>query len=197
MHYFDKGLILTSPSAQICRNPNFPGIMHYLDKGLILTSPSAQICRNPNFPGIMHYLDTGLILNSPSAQICRNPTCSTASCMLCPGVLKSGNNGWVSCSTYCQGSQWGFPYATCVGAYDSAANQPVPYDCNKSRQIMTQDLTCYCMGWAPGKCCYQGFLNPKHKTSCLVSQDTLPSGIFVCYCEVPIRGLLMIVFARV
>ena len=51
---------------------------------------------------------------------------------------KHGNNGTVSCDTFCAGSQWG-PVGTCVGA--SAPDFP----CNQAPGFLNAQLTCECV----------------------------------------------------
>ena len=62
--------------------------------------------------------------------------------LILPGILKSGNNGWVSCSTYCAGPQWGVPYDSCTAAWDDKGQRAM--DCNTARGVDSPGVACYC-----------------------------------------------------
>jgi hypothetical protein len=57
--------------------------------------------------------------------------------------MKTGNNGTVSCATYCAGAAWG-PTGTCVGAKLIAGSSAGSYvDCQTMLGV-GNDLSCWC-----------------------------------------------------
>ncbi|KAF8058327.1 lpxC [Scenedesmus sp. PABB004] len=80
-----------------------------------------------------------------SSTACNNADYSSlANCPAdrCTGTQKHGNNGAVSCTTFCQGAQWGQAYARCVSAYDTAARKGV--SCDTAVGVTSSELTCFC-----------------------------------------------------
>ena len=64
------------------------------------------------------------------------------------GTVKKGNDGSVSCNTYCRGLQWGPKYNTCVSAWDTRYLKPLK--CDAVRGVPSYfgniEVTCYCDG---------------------------------------------------
>lgn len=67
-------------------------------------------------------------------------------CHCTPAFNKAGNNGTVSCSTYCNGANWGGGTGPCAAAYRGDNNQPL--DCNTVQGFSPQGTTCFCHGQA-------------------------------------------------
>lgn len=75
-------------------------------------------------------------------ETCGNdPACVVAQWV--PGVEKDGNNGAVSCTTYCQGSAWGTVFSYCMGAVNTATGVPISCDTTPG-YLQGPQLTCYC-----------------------------------------------------
>ena len=63
---------------------------------------------------------------------------------LFPVAVKTGNNGGVSCDTFCRGAQWGgIAYRGCGAAYDQDGARDIA--CDKTRgRTGPKGMVCYC-----------------------------------------------------
>ncbi len=64
-----------------------------------------------------------------------------------PPNSKPGNNGSVSCSTYCRGNWLGVRHSGCKGGFDEATDREVR--CDESLGVTTASVTCECISNAP------------------------------------------------
>ena len=62
--------------------------------------------------------------------------------LLRAAVRKVGNNGAVSCDTYCKGAWTGVRYGTCAAGVDAKTGQDI--GCSKARGPNGYEQTCYC-----------------------------------------------------
>lgn len=79
------------------------------------------------------------------------PLCDPVNMTLPPGrlrpagIIKRGNNGDVSCSTFCTSTRYpGGAYPSCEAAFDTAAQRYI--GCNRVRGYNIREVTCYCQG---------------------------------------------------
>ena len=61
-----------------------------------------------------------------------------------PSKTKPGNNGAVSCDSYCKNSWGGYRCASCSSAIDSATNQSI--GCGTVRGVGSKQVSCCCGG---------------------------------------------------
>src|SRR3984957_16059254 len=89
---------------------------------------------------------------------------SGASALVETNFIKDGNNGTVSCDTYCAGAQWPGGVGTCQRAVDYAVS------CDQATGFLTNgsELTC--------QCATEGGTFAKHGNNGTVSCDTFCAG---------------------
>ena len=61
-----------------------------------------------------------------------------------PNKAKPGNNGAVSCDTYCKGNWAGYACTGCTAALDTKTNKAI--SCGTVRGVAAQAVSCCCSG---------------------------------------------------
>ena len=85
--------------------------------------------------------------NGPLDISCNARSASVEHCPgWCAGFAKNGNNGAVSCSTYCKGNWAGCSGGSCVAAVDNSTRPSSSIGCDTVRGAKTAQVTCFCTG---------------------------------------------------
>ena len=83
---------------------------------------------------------TGFPSAQPASHICLCPIPATGAA---PNKVKNGNNGAVSCDTFCKGKWGGFQCpGGCTSALDTATGKVA--GCKDVRGVGTKQVTCCC-----------------------------------------------------
>ncbi len=164
---FLKGAQLTC----VCNND---AIVRYGNNG---TASCQDFCQRTDERCIAAYNT----LNNEHSSCATSPGFLEGGSLLCsctPATfVKGGNNGTVSCKTYCESPHWGDQVGTCVSAFNTSADSSV--DCNDVPGfIKGGPLTCTCNNNAivrygnNGTASCQDFCQRTNE-KCIAAYDTL------------------------
>jgi len=111
----------------------------------------AAIGDSPVWGGQIGYCKSAVNEDTKKSTSCNSvpgllsPKQLTCFCESENAFIKHGNNGTVSCDTFCQGSRWGGGIGTCVAAWDTKADANV--SCQDTAGPFLKgpnELTCTC-----------------------------------------------------